>query len=106
MAIVERNMAQEWDYSVDPPVDAEVWLSYDDQALRITQVRIDNTRGVRTFRVVVKRASGTGPTYTLDTAPGVERVEAVNTGQQQRIQVTVDSGGKLSGVDYTFAFVG
>lgn len=114
MAIVERNLAQEWDYSTDPPEDANLFASYDDQALRITRVRIHN-RTTLVARVTAQRANGTGQRVELDCpaatrdqdgilVPG-ELVQNVGVGQNQRFDVTVDRAGKISGVDWSFGLV-
>ena len=101
MAIQTRTLGVAVDETTD--TIATLQVDYDDVALRLTAVRILNPTSKPTF-VTARRASGGGPTYTMNGAPGQTTEQAIPGSAAARLGVSIDAQGRLDGVDYTFGF--
>lgn len=100
MALVTREIGRAYDPG-DPALVATLEIDYDDGDLRVRTVRIVNGTTLLA-RVTARRTDGTGPTRTLEAPAGQTVSLAVGTIPAQRLQLVVDSRGRLDGVDYTF----
>lgn len=81
-----------------------VWsYSYDDVALRLTRILCDNTGGVYNTRGTVTVISN-GRTFTALVAPGGTLDQALPTGAQTRLGITIDSRGRVDGIDHSFQY--
>lgn len=113
MALQTRNEA-----TLGHPAGGEVnmFYEYDDALLRLTRVWLVSTVPAETgdplaptrfatAELIARRSSGTGPTYELRCPPGQTVEQAIPGSAANRLGVTVATGGKLDGVNWSLRFV-
>lgn len=95
MAIQSKEM---WS-SGSPESPATLTMFYDDQALLITRIVIDNTNGkfpLKAKAVVLAN----GRTFQTTVNPGDTLDQNIPTNQANRMELFVDARGRLDGVDW------
>ena len=100
MAIITKTIGE----AVEVAGTATLQIDYDDQRLRLTAIRIINTHPSLTARLSATSTS-TGATFTLDGPPNQTSAQGVPSGQASKFGVTIDSRGRVDGVDYAFGWL-
>ena len=77
-------------------------IEYDDVSFLVTRLRCLNTSAFPIFGQV-ERITHTGPVYQTTFAANQTTEIPVSSGANQRLQLSVGTGGKLDGVEYHFA---
>jgi hypothetical protein len=100
VAIVTKTLGE----AVEAAGTATLQVDYDDQRLRLSAIRIINTHPTLTARLTATSTS-TAATFSLDGPPNQTSVQNVPAGQASKFGVTIDSRGRLDGVDYAFGWL-
>lgn len=90
---------------VEPEGRAELQVDWDDAAPRLTLVRIVNTHPTLTARVTATSVANPARAASLDGPPNQTTTRTLPTGQQQRLDITIDARGRLHGVEYQFGWL-
>lgn len=77
-------------------------LDYDDVALRLTAIRCINGSNQPAFGQAT--ATANGRTYSRTFAANATTEQAIPTGAQTRLDITIDARGRVYGVDYALAW--
>lgn len=94
MAIQTKNVA-EFDNGLC------VWqYDWDDSLLRLTQIRCTNNSVFPTRGTIIIQKNGRS--FTALVAPGGSLNQALPTSPAARLEITVDSRGRVNGLDHTF----
>lgn len=102
MAIVNRAVARMVDDVSG--LTAVVSVDYDDAALRITAIRVDNPTS-RAILAIARRVNN-GRVYSSTFPAGQNTFISVpNSPPQDRLGVTVDAQGRVDGVEYELSWV-
>lgn len=82
---------------------ATLRVEYDDALLRLTLIEVVNGTTLP-VAFTARRTSGSGQTYTRTVAAGVTDSVSVPGNAQNRLGITIDSRGRIDGVEWNFGF--